>query len=206
MYNAQKAESQIGPFPEYLRLNWANSQSLDPVFSFLSLSPIKILEPIQNKMTAFSEQSAFHSLVSENGSILFYGAPISSTTFIHYAEFKSGNPLYRYDKKFVGKLILENHEIEPFEYTYPVRPFDKYLDYDWSKIETDLVTENILNPIYANNQMIMGYLDVKFLLEFWQTQIQKDPFYLLDQKSKDWVIPMVEKLGRRFELEDFELN
>ena len=69
-----------------------------------------------------------------------------------------------------------------------------------------LIFQNILAPIWTNNIMVAGYIDAKSLLEFWQTKIKQDPFYLLDQKSKDWVIPMVEKLGRRFELKDFELN
>ena len=40
--------------------------------------------------------------------------------------------------------------------------------------------------------------------DFIIDKIKIDPFYLLDNESKKWVMPKVNKLGRGFLLADFE--
>ena len=77
------------------------------------------------------------------------------------------------------------------------------LDYDHPKILADLVASGIcwnwkpgpLQFVIASSQN---------LVDFWMEQLANDPLYLLDNQSKGWVAPMLDKLGRGFELEDFE--
>ena len=45
---------------------------------------------------------------------------------------------------------------------------------------------------------------IKKVSDYWINKINHDPFYFLDEKSKKWVIPEIEKLGRGFEMNDFE--
>src|SRR4029453_13938049 len=42
------------------------------------------------------------------------------------------------------------------------------------------------------------------LRDFWSDQLKKDPLYLLDSPTRDWVTPLLQKLKRRFVLKDFE--
>ena len=39
---------------------------------------------------------------------------------------------------------------------------------------------------------------------FLKEKISEDPLYLLDQKSRSWIEPYFEKVGRRFLQDDFE--
>ena len=45
---------------------------------------------------------------------------------------------------------------------------------------------------------------VKEVSDYWINKLNNDPFYFVDEESKKWVIPKIEKLGRGFVLEDFE--
>ena len=55
-------------------------------------------------------------------------------------------------------------------------------------------------------QLIVGAI-VGFLVTlkiYWLERLNKDPYYLLDETSKEWVIPKIEELGRQFKITDFE--
>jgi hypothetical protein len=42
------------------------------------------------------------------------------------------------------------------------------------------------------------------LNELWVSDMQRDPFALLDAKTRAWAEPAVNKLGRRFVMTDYE--
>ena len=44
----------------------------------------------------------------------------------------------------------------------------------------------------------------KALSDLWVTSLRRDPFSLLDDKTRRWVEPAIEELGRRFVISDFE--
>ena len=45
---------------------------------------------------------------------------------------------------------------------------------------------------------------VKPMVDYLRTRGLEDPYYLLDEKTKKWVMPRVEAMGRRFQINDFE--
>ena len=45
---------------------------------------------------------------------------------------------------------------------------------------------------------------IKNVSDYWISKLNKDSFYFLNEESKKWVIPKLDKLGRGFLLTDFE--
>ena len=86
-----------------------------------------------------------------------------------------------------------------------MRPPEKYyhLEYDWNKLEKVLKKKKLLKH-YNEGIMQFKVLNIKTVTNFLHNKLKKDPFYLLDKKSKKWVIPMYKKLNRRFVVDDFK--
>jgi len=206
-FDMKNAVSEIGPLTEYMRVRWARKRSFDPVFSFVSLEKIPIKEKIEERMIAFGHQTVFSTLVEKHGGVLFYGADFSSATIIHHIEFLSGGPLYRYDKIFDGHILDEEGNRRKIRFVYPVRPLDRqrfFLYYDWSRLIQELKEAGVISSIKKGNVNVAIYAKAYDLAQYWLEKLKDDPYYLLDKRTRSWVEPMVERLGRRFRIEDFE--
>ena len=199
IYDVKNSICELGPLPEYYRCNVATWRTIDPIFSACGVDENPCDEIPHKEMNAFDEASIFAKLVKQNGIVFFYGASFSSATIIHHIEYII-KPLYRYNKVFSGMIIAGNvkHSIK---YNYHVRPFGFHLDYAWDRLLTDLQKEGIAKSI---NNKLSTSIPATTLKKYWLERLNKDPFYLLDETSKEWVIPKVEKLGRRFKISDFE--
>jgi len=204
LFDIVNTASELGPFDEFMRTTWAKERSLDPIFSFASLKKISISEEIGTKLVAFSHQTAFSTLLKNNGGVLFYGASLSSATVIHHVEFLAGGPLYRYDKVFKGHTVDQDEDRSAIDYIYHVRPMGKHLDYDWPRLKRDLKNENIIRTVSKNSVDFAIYANASDLAAFWRSKLKEDPLYLLDEESKLWVAPLLDRLGRRFIISDFE--
>ena len=88
---------------------------------------------------------------------------------------------------------------------YHVSPLNPRVEYDWEKIYQDLLKENLIfeYKIFGNVNYIT-LLSIKNVSDYWINKLKNDPFYFLNEESKKWVIPKVNKLGRGFVLTDFE--
>jgi|TARA_B100001971_G_C18255056_1_gene581387 aminoglycoside N3'-acetyltransferase len=195
--NMDKCE--LGPLPEYFRINYAEWRTLDPIFSATGLGvhpgPLKP----QKEMEAFGNDSIFSKLYEKKGLLFFYGVGFSVATIIHHVE-SLVNPLYRYDKFFDGTIII-NRQKHKVRYKYHVRPNSIYFDYCWDNISNDL--EN-LSILVCNESKTATLVLVEPMVDYLKTRVLEDPYYLLDEKTKKWVIPRVEAIGRRFQIDDFE--
>jgi aminoglycoside 3-N-acetyltransferase len=194
-FNPDTAVCEVGPLPEHFRQHYANWRTLDPVFSicggtWYNMQPFLFT-------SAFGTDSIFAKLVEQKAAILFYGASFSSATIIHYAE---QLPLYRYDKIFQG-TVTGYHTNYYVEYLYHVRPMGYELEYDWPRLLTDLQTAGLIS-----NGNAVYIVRADQLVHYWSERLKDDPYYLLDAQSRKWVEPMVERLCRRFELTDFEVE
>jgi len=198
-FNVKTSICEVGPLPEYFRQHKAQWRTLDPIFSASGTGENPFLSVPRDKIVAFDNNSAFAHLVKNKGSLLFYGAGFTSATILHYAE-QIVTPLYRYDKTFNGTIIIDCHQYS-VDYTYHVRPFGCNLDYAWDKLLKDLQTEGIA---YSLKNNIATIISSDALVTYWLEQLNEDPFYFLNEQSKKWVIPKIDQLGRRFQLEDFE--
>jgi len=201
-YEVNRAPSQVGILTEYFRKNIAAWRTSVPVFSFTGIGANPAIS-ISGTIDPFGAGSAFDYLYQNDGVLMHYGSQIYSSTILHYAERMSGCLSYRYDKLFVGNVwdALENNT--PVRFNFHVRPLDRHLDYNWAKISDD-VTKNGILSIFKNEKTNVLLCKVKPLIDFWISCMQEDPLYFLDDESKSWVRPMLDNLGRKFMIADFE--
>ncbi len=201
IYNVNDDKSEVGLLSEFFRLKSSSWRSKVPVYSFsgeinIDISENSIIDP-------FDKKSFFNFLNCNNSCMIHYGSSFRTTTLIHYVERISNSLGYRYDKIFKGRVINEEGLINEVSLKYHVRPLGSNLDYDWIKLEKDLIDENILKVFKQGKTKIM-YFSVKELVCYWLYKLNEDSFYFLNQESKKWVLPKLEKLGRKFQIDDFE--
>ncbi|WP_335923449.1 AAC(3) family N-acetyltransferase [Shewanella chilikensis] len=196
LFDLDNTPSEVGHISEFYRNNFASWRSNDPMFSVSGAGHNLATE--NEIQCPFGNSSVFSKISDSNGYILFYGADFSSATIIHHIEYKAGVK-YRYWKTFEGirrqsglskKVTLKSH----------FRPMGKHLDYDWPRLISDLFEVSILNLHFSS---VIG-CNAQKLIEFWLSKLETDPFYLLDTKSRNWIEPMLNDLGRGFIQSDFE--
>ncbi|MBN1185612.1 MAG: AAC(3) family N-acetyltransferase [Bacteroidales bacterium] len=201
-FDIKKTPSQVGALTEYFRKNVAHWRTHVPVFSFSGIGEYPAIS-IADIIDPFGNESAFHILYNKNALLMHYGSLINTTTILHYAERRSGCLSYRYDKLFVGKVITNNNDELEVKFNFHVRPFGKYIDYDWKKIKNELIENKILFEFKEESCRIL-LCKIQDLIDYWVNRMKQDPFYLLDNISKAWIEPLVNKLGRSFLITDFE--
>ena len=204
VYNLEKDKSQVGVLNDYFRsvCDW---RTTTPVFNFCGNGKYPI-NKIHSKETInpFSYGSEFHYLYETNSLHCHYGSNFSYSTLIHYVEKISKKLLYRYSKQFKGVVndfgIKTNVILE-----YRVSPLNPRVEYDWKKIYQDLLQENLIFEfkIFGDVNYITLF-SIKNVSDYWISKLNKDSFYFLNEESKKWVIPKLDKLGRGFLLTDFE--
>jgi len=200
-FDVANTPSKIGVINEYFRTNYAQWQTPIPVFSVAGTGNFPVIN-CQNEIDPFDDNSIFGFLHKTNSLIMYYGAGFSSTTLIHYVERISNLLYYRYDKIFEGEVIYNgiNNKVN---FKFHVRPMDKNLDYNWTRLENDL-KENNLIKYFDERATKIKIIRVIDLVDFWMMKMKKDPLYFLDDESKIWVEPLLNKLGRPFLITDFE--
>lgn len=199
-YNIKEDKSQVGVLSDFFRTNIASWRSSTPVFNFSGTGkqPEQDLDKI---IDPFDENSLFAFLKNNKALLMHYGSGLHSTTLIHYVERLSTKLIYRYDKKFRG-LIINSKDTEVI-LNYHVRPMGYTLNYDWVKLEKDLINEKILSIIKeGRTKILLARIDE--IVSFWLEKLTDDPFYFLDSETKSWVLPKYQELNRRFIISDFE--
>jgi aminoglycoside 3-N-acetyltransferase len=196
------SKSQVGVLPEFFRTKIAKWRSSVPIFSFCGDDD----EPpscIRSIIDPFDELSLFHHLTINNGLIIYYGADIKSSTIIHYCERISGELYYRYDKLFAGELRDQNGLKHDVTLKYHVKPKNHIMEYDWELFQRELIENNLLLT-FDDNWLHIKIIKALPLVKYWITKMKNDRLSLLNKKTQEWVIPKLNKLGRPFQLSDFE--
>lgn len=199
-----QSPSEVGALSEYFRQEVAHWRTLDPVFSFAGTQEINYKDPVGKclDIDPFGEKSFFSFLSNENSLLLHYGSEFKHSTIIHFVERKLGLVPYRYDKIFKG-LVVDKEQTFEVSYRYHVRPMGKHLDYNWPTLLADLTREGILYSL-ADGSTRITYCSIPAMIDYLESRMKEDPYYLLDEDSKSWIKPMIEKLGRGFQIADFE--
>lgn len=206
VYCLQSSESQVGHLSEFARKHWADWRTEVPIFSFCGKGKIpKYIDHSKNTINPFGKNTVFSGVVENDGIVLLYGTSIQPSTIIHYVEeMLDGGPLYRYEKKFLGTVKSGDvHADRLVTLLNHVRPLGKVLNYDWEKLERDLLAENILYQVRDGASIAFAFSAKKFFV-YAKERMALDPYYLLDKSSKLWVSRMIDSLGRRFHIDDFE--
>lgn len=203
IFNIDTDPIQVGVLNEYIRREKIFERNKVPVFSFLSSSSFKT-NIINNKtiIDPFGEDSLFNELYKKNSFLFHYGSNIKSSTIIHFIERISNKLLYRYDK-FFKISIVSNDDIIKIILKYHVRPFGFNLDYDWVKLEKELIDSGILFKYNSGRTKLLG-IKISDLVDFWLEKLNDDPLYLLSRETRSSVESMLDKFGRGFQLNDFE--
>jgi aminoglycoside 3-N-acetyltransferase len=194
--------AQVGPIPEHFRTTAAEWRTPVPIFSVTGTGPMPVV-PWGQDTDAFGEESVFARLVESDGVILYYGDTFSYNTIVHYAERRSGGPAYRYDKLFGGQVVTSADNLSVLgSLLYHVRPLGTDLDYDWGGLLESAIGAGVCRRLDGFPEVLAS--SARALCDFWIEALEKDPLALLDQKTRQWVEPKLEKLGRRFVIGVFE--
>lgn len=204
LFDARTDPSQVGAISEAFRSTRASWRTLVPVFSMSgSGPPPPLASTVPALVDPFGEESMFARLVELDGVVVWYGAPWSSTTLIHHAErMVSDGPLYRYDKDFPGTVISREGR-QRVVLRYHVRPLDRRSGYDWDALAQRVREEGVLGDV-PGSAGTCRWAPARQLVALWSAILADDPLGLLDQPSRAWADPLLDAMGRRFRLEDFE--
>lgn len=193
--------SQVGALTEHYRTERADWRTPVPVFSVSGKGTAPTIG-VGTHIDPFGADSIFAQLAEQRGSILFYGADITSCTYIHHVERTAGGPPYRYDKPFAG-TVTDSSSSWSTNLLYHVRPRGQYLDYDWSRLKEELVEHGLLQHS-ETRRFAVASTEASALRAFWCDRLAEDPLHLLDEESRAWVEPKLQELGRHFLQSDFE--
>ena len=199
-YRPQEDGTFVGALSNHLIGKDGFYRSHTPFFS--CISPNR--ELIKNYVNCthyhpFSEESVFGDLYHSHGSIILYGTDVPAATFYHFISHFAGPPIFRYDKRFKGKVITDS-TVKDVEVTFHVRPLGLNLEYDWQKVERILKKAGALVKLAPN---IIG-ISARFYTELIGILDSRDDFPLLDEPTRKIVAKNYSQLGRRFVLSDFE--
>ena len=201
-YDIKKDISQVGTLSEYFRKNISTWRTSIPVFNFSGTggNPIPEFEEV---IDPFDDTSMFGFLDKNKGILMHYGSGFNTTTLIHYVERISERLIYRYDKEFNGVINSADNQNSTSKLKYHVRPMNFSLNYDWDKIESDLIKEKVILKIKeGRTQIIIGRTDE--IVKSWLSKIKENPFYFLNKETKKLVKKKYNKLERPFLISDFE--
>ncbi|MGK2961689.1 MAG: AAC(3) family N-acetyltransferase [Gemmatimonadaceae bacterium] len=201
VYDVANSESQLGPITERFRTGAAEWRTPVPIFpvSGIGLRPEQYWGPDTDP---FGPDSMFAELIEMDGVVLYYGDTFHYNTLVHQSERSSGGPVYRYDKIFPGDVVMTDGAIVPGTLVYHVRPLGTGLDYDWARLLGEALEAGVCRRLEGGNEVLAA--SAKGLHDLWVRDLRDDPLALLDAKSRNWVEPAIEELGRRFVITDFE--
>ena len=192
-FDVAKDSSQVGAITEVSRkrLNWKRNAT--PVFSFISSN-----FSLPDDEFPFKKESVLGSL-QHRGLMLLLGVGFESLTFLHVIEQAAGIP-YRYSKRFEGTVRLESGRIEQRAVEFHVRPKGLEIEYDFHKLGSSLLNEK---GAWKNSEFSY-VVDAGLALEILKQKLHENPLFALTKESRVKVEERLNKLGRAFEIGDFE--
>jgi hypothetical protein len=196
IYNVKLTDSQVGSLTNFVLKSNLLKRTKTPIFSFLT----NIADLLSEHNFPFSSGSVFDFIHRNDGSIIFYGAEISSCTFLHFVESQYGPPKYRYDKRLTG-TITDGHSTNPTFVEFHVRPFGLKLDYNWNFLFKLLFDNGAIYKL-SNNFFAIKARDVS---NIWGNYFLKNQFDILSIDTKKIIFNKFISIGRRFTQKDFEM-
>ena len=201
-FSVLETPTTVGVINELFRKNFSSWRTEVPLASFCGFEREPILE-VSEIIDIYGCNSIFGKLANNDGVILHYGSGFCDTTYLHYLEQVTNKPPYRFDKSFSG-ILCDRSGIERSQtVTFHCRPIDRHLNYNWSGLEVELIDAGAVVKI-ENQLFRIVIISAKKMLSYCVEKLKCDSLYFLDQASLNWVVPMLDKLGRRFQQVDFE--
>lgn len=192
MYDVSASPAEVGVLNEYIRGMNPGRRTRTPVFNYCILNNRGFsLAAVDNP---FSGGSTFGEMVSKQTQVVFFGAQFDANTFIHHVE-EMMEIGYRYLKPFPGEIIAPDGSLERITLQYRVRPLDGSLEYDWHRLEAELVDEGLLQKFPLGHGHIMHYRADQ-LLARWSEKIRADELYLLTPDSRERIRRLYDRAGK----------
>lgn len=173
------------------RENWFREAT--PVFSHAALEG-----HIPASTNPFSTNSIFHTLANTDSQIYLLGVDVSKMTFIHYVEDRAGIP-YRYQKTFNG-ILISDEGLRETSVSFHVRPLSGIVSYDFEKISDLLIRRKVMHQLRSRSYVLRA----REVMETLTEAMDKDALWALTPSSRQMVEIELSKLGRPFDLHDFE--
>ncbi|HVF39114.1 MAG TPA: AAC(3) family N-acetyltransferase [Gemmatimonadaceae bacterium] len=200
-FDVAQSPSQLGPLPERFRTTSAQWRTAIPIFSAAGIGDAPRIE-WGDDTDPFGADSIFGVLVERNGVVLYYGDTFHYNTIVHFAERSGGGPMYRYDKLFPGSVVMADGAVVKGSLLYHVRPMGTELEYDWPGLLSAALAAGVCRRLEGHPEILAA--NAKKLSDLWIGELRRNPVALLDKKTKAWVEPALDDLGRRFLIGDFE--
>ena len=202
-FSVDATASQVGVLSEYFRTDVADWRTPVPVFSVSGQGVRPAMKTDASRIEPFGDGCVFEHLVRARGSVMMLGCDLRFLTLTHYAEVAGGaEPPYRYDKEFRGTMTTGDGVCRAVVVAYPVTPLENRVTYDWATVQKRLERDQLIRGIPRWGGAWL--LDAHDFVEAWQGECRRDPLWALSRESRQWVEPLLEKLGRRFQIGDFE--
>ena len=185
IFDVRASESQLGPIPERFRMSTAEWRTPIPIFSIAGIGQ----DPQPRWGTGtdpFGEDSIFAELVRSDGVVLYYGDTFHYNTLVHYSERISGGPVYRYDKLFPGRVVMNDGSVVEGSLDYHVRPLGTGLDYDWTRLLDEAIHAGVCRRLGNAPEILAA--SAKALNELWVSSLRRDSFSLLDEQTRKWFL------------------
>ena len=197
--------SQVGLLSEFARNRYIHVRP-DPVFRVnircaeneANTARVEDHKKICNDL--FGEGSLFAELLEYNGSIFWFGAPLSVMTILHYLE-KCLQVPYRYRKNFTGVIKWKGRSFQ-HESSYYVRPNQISIDYDYS-VRDLAVIDGVIKEV-PNGGGVCYWANARDLFSYFSEKVKSDSLYLLEENSRIIINEKLDFLGRKFTISDFE--
>ena len=190
--------SEVGSLSEWVRTRSGFYRSHSPFFSILTKD--KFIEFKKNQYL-YGKDSFFEKIFNMDGTFLFYGVDFSIFTALHYLETTLGPVPYRYDKIFKGKII-ENDNSKNCEAVLHVRPKNSNLDYDWIKMQKDLLQEGVLK--ISKTLKNFYFCSSNDVYNFFKEKLSNDIFYMLNEQSREKFIDLTDGGSKKVSIQNFE--
>ena len=202
-FDTLRHPSEVGVLTERFRTHIADWRTAVPVFSFSGTGVPPAVDDT-GTVDPFDDRSVFAEMVRQDAILVFFGASFSSSTIKHHVERRTGGPIYRYDKDFPGAVTLVDGTVRSVVLHYHVRPLTHRLTYDDERLLREAEDADVVRLAPASEPYRLIAASARRLVAFWEDRLDHDPFYFLDEASRSWAEPLMQHLGRRFELRDFE--
>ena len=83
-----------------------------------------------------------------------------------------------------------------------MRPKNTSLEYDWAKMESDMIKVGVLHK--SKNFDYLYFCKLDEMYDFFKKKLSKDLFYMLDKDSAKLFSKLTQKGKKRVELKNFE--
>lgn len=200
-FDLENDPCQLGPLPEHFRQTRQEWRTPVPMFSVSGTGDVPEVG-WGAETDPFGAESIFAEMEKRDAVIVYYGDTFPYNTIVHYAERKSGGPIYRYDKIFRGVVVMNGGKEYPGSLDYHVRPLGSGLDYDWPRLLDEAIAAGVCEGLDGYPEILA--VSARALTNHWVRAMRDDPFALLDEKTQKWVRLAHEETGRRFMIGDFE--